>query len=123
MYREAPSIGLKLALALMLTTTTGTTYAHGQQVLLVPFGQLVALIPAAVIAWRLTRTVAGRTVVVVSALLVPVIFWFLPNYYFPSWLFASDISSFLAGFTASTLVAIAVALSWRTLFNRERHGT
>jgi hypothetical protein len=62
-----------------------------------PVGQLVALLPAAVIAWRFTSGIAARAVVIMAAPLVPVLVWFL------------------TGFLASTLVATAVALSWRAL--------
>jgi hypothetical protein len=102
-----------LAVALLLVATPVVAHAHGQQALFMPLGQLVALIPAAVIAWRVTSGIAARAVVVLAALLVPVVVWFLPNYYLPLWLLASETSSFLTGITASTLVAIAVALSWR----------
>lgn len=112
MHSPPPRRLQNLAVALLLVATPVVAHAHGQQALFMPLGQLVALIPAAVIAWRLTSGVAARAVVVLAALLVPVVVWFLPNYYLPLWLLASETSSFLTAFT-STLVAIAVALSWR----------
>ena len=113
----------KLDIALLLVAMPPEVHAHGQQAVFMPLGQLVALIPAAVIAWCLTRGIAARTVVVLAALLVPVVVWFLPNYYLPWWLLASETSSFLTGFIASTLVATVVALSWRSLRARDRYGT
>jgi hypothetical protein len=88
-----------------------------------PLGQLVALLPAAIIACRLTRGIAARAVVVLAAVLVPVVVWFLPNYYLPWWLLASETSSFLTGFIACTLVATVVALAWRSLLREDRYGT
>lgn len=108
---------------MLLAVTPALVHAHGQQALFMPLGQLLALIPAAVIAWRLTSGIAARTVVVLAALLVPVVVWFLPNYYLPWWLLASETSSFITGFVASTLVAVAVALSWRSLLAKDRYGT
>jgi hypothetical protein len=110
----------ELAIALLLATTPAIVHAHGQQAVFMPLGQLVALIPAAVIAWRLTSGILVRTVVILAALLVPVFVWFLPNYYLPWWLLASETSSFLTGLIASTLVATAVALSWRSLRGKDR---
>jgi hypothetical protein len=107
----------------MLAMTPVIAHAHGQQALFMPLGQLVALIPAVVIAWRLTHGIAARAVVVLTALVVPVVVWFLPNYFLPWWLLASETSSFLTGFIASTLVATAVALSWRSWVGRGRYGT
>ena len=117
--RRPPRVGI----AFLLAMTPAIVHAHGQQALFMPLGQLLALIPAAVIAWRLTSGIAARTVVVLAALLVPVVVWFLPNYYLPWWLLATETSSFLTGFIASTLVAAAVALSWRSLLAKERYGT
>jgi hypothetical protein len=82
-----------LPIAVLLAAVPTVAHAHGQQALFVPLGQLAALIPAAVIAWRLTRGIA-----------------------------ASETSSFLTGFVASTIVAVVVALSWRRLLWRDRHG-
>jgi len=113
MHTQPTRRSLKLSIALLLVTTPVIAHAHGQQAVFMPLGQVVALIPAAVIAWRLTSGIAARTAVVLAAPLVPVVVWFLPNYYLPWWLLASETSSFLTGFIASTLGAIAVALSWR----------
>jgi hypothetical protein len=113
----------KLAIAFLLVATPVVAYAHGQQAVFMPLGQLVALLPAAIIAWRLTHGIAARAVVVLAAVLVPVVVWFLPNYYLPWWLLASETSSFLTGFIASTLVATAVALAWRSLLGDDRYGT
>ena len=106
MHRQAVR-SFQLSTAVLLAALPTIAHAHGEQVLLVPFGQLVALVPAAAIAWHLTSSSMARTVVLVSAPLVPVVLWFLPNHYFPWWSLATDIGSFLTGFIASTVVALA----------------
>ena len=123
MHRQAARSFRHLSTAVLLAAMPTMAHAHGEQVLLVPFGQLVALVPAAVIAWRLTSSSIARTVVLVSAPLVPIILWFLPNYYFPWWMLATDIGSFLTGFIASTVVALVVAVSWRMFSRKDRYGT
>ena len=42
--------------------------AHGQQLVFLRLGQLVALVPATIIAWRLTRGIIARVVVILCAL-------------------------------------------------------
>ena len=64
--------------------------------------------------WR--RVVMGAmftATIVVCALVGPVLLWFTPNRCLPWWLLASEISSFLTGFIASSIVATLVALLWR----------
>lgn len=53
--------------ALLLAATPVIAHAHGQQALFMPVGQLVALLPAAVIAWRFTSGIAARAVVIMAA--------------------------------------------------------
>jgi len=117
------SLAAGLPIAMVLLLVPALAEAHGEQLVFLPLGQLVALLPATIIAWRLTRGVSARVVVLFSALLAPVLLWFLPNHYMPWWLLASEISSFLTGFIASTIVATLVALLWRRLLQRDRHGT
>jgi uncharacterized membrane protein len=106
-----------------LVLTSPLAYAHGEQIIFLPLGQLAALVPATIIAWRLTRGIAARVLVILCALAVPILLWFLPNHYMPWWLLASEVSSFLTGFVASTIVAILVALFSRRLLQGDRHGT
>jgi len=122
MHSDALRIAPKLPVAILLAFVPAVAQAHGQQVVFLPLGQLVALIPAAIVAWTLTRGIAARAVVVMSAVLVPFALWFLPNYLMLWWLLGSEVSSFFTGFIASTVVAVVVALSWRGL-GKDRYGT
>lgn len=97
-------------------------HAHGQQALFFPVGQLVAVVPAAVIAWRFTSGITARAFVVLAGLFLPVLLWWLPNSYFPWWLLASEVTSFLTGLAASTLVAFVVALCWRAAPKKGGYG-
>jgi uncharacterized membrane protein len=113
----------RLPIAMALLLLPAVAEAHGEQIVFLPLGQLVGLVPAAVIAWRLTRGVIARMVVILCALVAPVLLLFMSNNYLPWWLLASETSSFLTGFIASTIVAILVALFWRRLLQGDRHST
>jgi hypothetical protein len=107
------SLAAGLPIAMVLLLVPALAEAHGQQIVFLPLGQLVAVVPATIIAWRLTRGIMARMVVVLCALVAPVLLWFTPNRCLPWWLLASEISSFLTGFIASSIVATLVALLWR----------
>jgi hypothetical protein len=107
------SLAAGLPIAMVLLLVPALAEAHGQQIVFLPLGQLVAVVPATIIAWRLTRRVIARFAIVVCALVGPVLLWFTPNRCLPWWLLASEISSFLTGFIASSIVATLVALLWR----------
>jgi hypothetical protein len=107
------SLAAGLPIAMVLLLVPALAEAHGQQIVFLPLGQLVAVVPATIIAWRLTRGVIARFAIVVCALVGPVLLWFTPNRCLPWWLLASEISSFLTGFIASSIVATLVALLWR----------
>ncbi len=116
----ALAAGLPIAMVLLLVPALSE--AHGEESFFLPVGQLLALVPVTIIAWRLTRGIIARMAVILCALLVPVLLLFTPNHYLPWWLLASEISSFLTGFIASTIVATLVALLWRRLLQGDRHG-
>jgi hypothetical protein len=107
-----------LALALI----PSLAFAHGQQIFFVPVGQLIALVPVAFIAWRLTRGWVVRIAVIVCAVLVPTIILFVPIGYIPWWLVADEIRSFLTGFVFSVLVACALGVLYRSAVPG-KHGT
>jgi hypothetical protein len=89
--------------------------AHGQQLIFLPLGHLVALLPATILAWRLTHGIIARVVVILGALVAPVFIWLMAHIDLPWWLLASEISCFLTGFSTSTITSILVALLWRRL--------
>ncbi len=97
-------------------------FAHGQQIVFLPIGQAIALIPVAFIAWRLARGWIVRTSIIVCAVLVPTVILFMPIGYIPWWFVADEIRSFLTGFLLSVLLAIALSMLSRTLMPRP-HGT
>jgi hypothetical protein len=109
------TLAARLPIAMVLLLVPALAEAHGEESFFLPLGQLLALVPVTIIAWRLTRGIIARVLVIFCALVAPLLLWFSPNHYLPWWLLASEISSFLTGFIASTIVATLVALLWRRL--------
>jgi hypothetical protein len=109
-----------MAIGTWFVLVPALAWAHGGEFIFMPLGQLVALVPVSVIAWRLARGAFARAVVIFCALGAPFSLWFLPNYYMPWWLLASELSSFLTGLILATTVAVLVAILWRT-FSQVRH--
>jgi hypothetical protein len=107
---------------LALVLIPSLALAHGQQIFFIPVGQLIALVPVAFIAWRLTRGWFVRIAVIACALLVPTIILFMPSGYIPWWLVADEIRSFLTGFVFSVLVACALGVLYRIVVPG-KHGT
>jgi len=107
---------------LLLMLVPSLALAHGQQIVFVPIGQLIALVPVAFIAWRLTRGWFVRLAVISCALVVPTVILFLPIGYIPWWLVADEIRSFLTGFLFSVLIASALGVLYRAAVSA-RHGT
>jgi hypothetical protein len=105
-----------------LLTVPSLALAHGQQIVFVPIGQLIALVPVAFIAWRLTRGWFVRSAVIVCAVLVPTVILFMPIGYIPWWLVADEISSFLTGFLFSVLLACVLGGLYRAVVSGT-HGT
>ena len=108
--------------ALALAVAPSAALAHGQQIVFVPIGQVIALVPVAFIAWRLTRGWAVRLAIIVSAVLVPTAILFMPIGYIPWWLVADEIRSFLTGFTLSVLIACVLVVLYRAVVP-VKHGT
>ena len=110
------------AAGLALLLIAPLAFAHGQQIVFVPVGQAIALIPVAIMAWRLTRGWFVRTAVIIGAVLVPTVILFMPIGSIPSWWVADEISSFLTGFLLSVISAGALSGLCRVLA-RGAHGT
>jgi hypothetical protein len=93
-----------------LILTQGVCFAHGEQALLLPVGQISALIAILVLAFLLKMTVAWRASFVATALAVAVSSWFIPNLYFLflDWFGTSGWPWFLLGLLAPTFGALAV---------------
>ena len=98
-------------LGALLVFVPSSALAHGQQLVLVPIGQLAALVPVAFVAWRFTSGFFPRLVIIACALIVPFYYFgFVQRGHIPEWLAANEISLFLLGFVSSVFVAFVVAL-------------
>ncbi len=67
----ALAAGLPIAMVLLLVPALAE--AHGEESFFLPLGQLLALVPVTIIAWRLTRGIIARVVVIFCALIASVI--------------------------------------------------
>ena len=94
-------------------------WAHGQEILLLPFGQLIALVVAGVIAWRVSRLVVVRWTVFLTALAVAFTTWTLPKAVEDALVGRqpSEGGLFMLGL-APAIAAGVIALLWRS-FGRE----
>jgi len=94
-------------------------WAHGQEILLLPFGQLIALVAAGVIAWRVCRWAVLRCAVFLAAIAVALVTWTLPKAVEDALVGRqpSEGRLFLLGL-APAIVAGVIALLWRS-FSRE----
>jgi hypothetical protein len=99
------------AAALLLPSVA---HAHGEQILLVPAGQLISLVAVCVFA---ARKISGNRVAflaVIAAALASVGFWLIPH---PAllWLSYSDTGIFLVGLLPPLLAASGVVVFSRWL--------
>ena len=93
-----------------LMLTPSVCLAHGEQVLLLPVGQIGALIAVVVLAFLLKMTVAWRVAFVAAALGIGVSSWFIPNLYFVflDWFGTSGWPWFMFGLLAPVFGAFGV---------------
>jgi len=88
----------------------GTAYAHGQEVIFFPVGQVAAIILAIIASIVFMRRWIERTIAVLLTLAVCAWAWFIPGTYFPESLHSSGIGYFFEGFILPSIVTVFVAL-------------
>jgi len=100
---------------LWLMLTPCVCAAHGEQALLLPVGQIGALIAVVVLAFVFKMAVAWRVSFFAAALAVGVISWFIPNLYFIflDWFGTSGWPWFLFGLLAPIFAALGVYVASR----------
>ena len=82
--------------------------AHGEQVLFLPIGQLLALLIAGVIAWRSTDGWKKRCLVMAAAIATAFACWFLPGNLFGVWSYTVT-ANFLMGLVPPVVIAALVS--------------
>lgn len=103
--------------------TQPSVHAHGQQVIFVPIGQIIALVIVAMIAVWAVRGVTARVAVVAFAVCIGVLTWVVPNGYLPWWALATSEASFLTGLLPPVAIAMLVAWVARLSQGSGQHGT
>jgi hypothetical protein len=96
--------------------------AHGEEVVFLPVGQLVALVVVGILLWRLPfRGVAVRVFSVMCVAGVTLPLWFATVSWFPAFLRGAA-GFFLVGLVPAVVVVLAIFLLQRRLV-RERNDT
>ena len=111
------------ALGVMLLLAQSTAYAHGEQIIFMPIGQVMALVLVAMIAVWAVRGIGARVAVVACAVGVGVLPWILPNAYLPWWALGTVEASFLTGLLPPVVIAMVVAWLARVSQGSRQHGT
>ena len=96
--------------------------AHGEQALLLPVGQVVALIVVVGLAFALKMSAAWRAAFVAAALAAGVGSWFIPNLYFVflDWFGTSGWPWFTLGLLVPIGFAFGVYVASRRAARRHR---
>jgi hypothetical protein len=89
-------------------------HAHGEEALLFPVGQLVALTVAAIAAWRVSSSWLWRSLIFASSAGLAFALWFVPGDVFPSAVRTTGIGNFVLGLVPPVLVAAAGAWAARS---------
>jgi putative flippase GtrA len=100
---------------LCLMMSPRVCFAHGEQALLLPVGQIGAIVAVVILAFVLKMTIAWRISFLAAALAVGVSSWFVPNLYFVflDWFGTSGWPWFLLGLLAPIFGALAVYVASR----------
>jgi hypothetical protein len=100
------------AAAIALLCTPATALAHGQQILFMPVGNLVALVAVTVATLVFKVGWKARLAALLLALAVALPPYFVPAGYLPWQLTSSEAGCFILG-VVPPLVAAALFLAWR----------
>jgi hypothetical protein len=90
----------------LILLTCQPVYAHGQEVVFFPLGQLLAAPALIVITWRMSGSFWFKALVLACAVALATILWFVPGPSFPAWLRHTGTGNFLLGLLPPLIVAI-----------------
>ena len=100
--------------------TPSLAMAHGQEVVFMPIGQLIAVIAVAVLLWRLPfHGIAIRVLSATCVVGVTLPFWFATVAWFPTFLW-SPMGFFLIGLVPSVVVVLAAFFLQRSFIKRRK---
>ena len=99
--------------AAVLLTAAAPAAAHGEEIVLMPAGNLVALAVVFVVALRVKDHWAWRALAVILAVLVALPPYFATNEYVPYWVAFSGVAWFVVGL-APPLALSGLLLFWRS---------
>jgi hypothetical protein len=109
----------RILVAAILLAAAGPASAHGEQVAMMPIGNLLAVAVAGVIAFRVEIDWGWRVAVVLLAALIAMPPYFLTNADVPYWMAFSALAWFVVGFVPPVTVA-SLALLWRRKARRRK---
>jgi hypothetical protein len=93
-------------------TAAGPAFAHGEQIVLMAVGNLVALVAVVIAALTVKVDWVSRVLAIPLALLVGLPPYFVTNRYIPDWISSSEAGWFIAGFLPP-LAGAGLFLYWR----------
>lgn len=108
-------------LALMLLAMATPAYAHSEEILLFPVGQVAALAVTIVATTTLLRSIPGfvRWSGFLVALATCIPFWFIPGSYFPEYLRHTAWGNFISGLVPPLVIGGVVSyIVWRIKFQK-----
>jgi len=109
--RRQPYVERVLVGAVVLTAA-GPALAHGQQIFLMPVGNLFALLAVIIAALTVKVDWVSRVLAILLALLVGLPPYFVTNRYIRDWISSSEVGWFIAGFLPP-LAGAGLFLFWR----------
>jgi hypothetical protein len=97
----------------VLLAAAGPAAAHGEEIVFMPAGNLVALVVVFITALRVKAHWAWRALAVVLGVLAGLPPYFATNEYVPYWVASSGVAWFVVGF-APPLALSGLLLVWRS---------
>jgi len=112
---------VRLAVSLLALLACSPALAHGEEIVALPLGFLVAVAVVGVLAWRVRRVRFAAAVVILSALAAAIVLMLIPDpvYLFDIPYLRSAVGYFLVGLVP-LLVGAIVAMGFRIFTKRER---
>ena len=86
-----------------------TAYAHSEEIIFFPLGQMSAFILAIAVSIILVRRWLGGVIAMALTLAVCVGAWFIPGFYYPESMQGSETGYFFEGFVPPTMVTLFAA--------------
>ncbi len=97
-------------LSALLFSVERIAYAHSEEIIFFPLGQMLAFILAIAVSMILVRRWLGGVIAMALTLAVCVAAWFIPGFYFPESMQGSETGYFFEGFVPPTVVTFFAVL-------------